>query len=160
MAFSSVAFNLCLYYILLHSVWACRSRVGIHCLPPGCSHDAHASGLVSVFLPHDHSAWIGQSGTGQTSPNDCMIERMNEALTLSPILVPSSLLVWSVWWHHWLICSRITCAKAVGVSWFCWLSAVWAVCWDSPWSLRFVQYNLSKTIPRCFYHIYVALNML
>lgn len=53
-----------------------RSRIGIHCLPTCCSHDAHASVMVGVFLFDDHSAWIGQSGMSQTS----MKERQNEWL--------------------------------------------------------------------------------
>lgn len=39
-----------------------RSRLGVHCIPSGCSHDASAPTVVHLFLCHAHS-----SGSGHTS---------------------------------------------------------------------------------------------
>lgn len=40
----------------------CRAWAGIHCVPKSSCHDAGATDLVSVFLPHDHPPRFGQPG--------------------------------------------------------------------------------------------------
>lgn len=42
-----------------------RSRPGVHCIPPGCSHDASAPSVVRLFLHHDHC--LGSGHTSKTN---------------------------------------------------------------------------------------------
>lgn len=56
------SYTVCVFFIFFCDVvceCVCRARSGLHRLPSCSGHDAHASGVVSVFLHHDYSAWTG-----------------------------------------------------------------------------------------------------
>lgn len=47
--------------LLHHSDVVSRSRLGLHCLPSGYSHDASAPTVVHLFLCHAHSLGFGHT---------------------------------------------------------------------------------------------------
>lgn len=76
--------------LLHHSDVVSRSRLGLHCLPSGYSHDASSPTVVHLFLCHAHSLGFGHTSKISVPPPlffQLIIFTFGTALTLSPFAV-------------------------------------------------------------------------